>query len=54
VQETFGFAAAQQGVGVDVALFGNGHVQMTGHASVEAGGLLKAGHATQRRCSADK
>ena len=45
---------AERGVGVDVALFVSGRVQMTGDAFVELGGLLKAGHATQRRCWADR
>jgi hypothetical protein len=38
---------------VDVALFVSGGVQITGDTLVESGGLLKAGPATQRRCSAD-
>jgi hypothetical protein len=42
--------AAELGVGVDVALFDSNEVQVTGHAFVECGGLIKAGHATQRRC----
>jgi predicted nucleotide-binding protein len=34
---------------VDVALFVSGGVRMTGIAFVESGGLLEAGHATQRQ-----
>jgi hypothetical protein len=36
-----------------VALFGIGEVRMTAVALVEFTALLKAGHATQPRCSAD-
>jgi hypothetical protein len=39
---------------VDVALFVSMGVQMTADVFVEFGGSLKAGHATQRRCSTDK
>jgi hypothetical protein len=43
-------AAAELGVGVDVALFVKHGVQMIGDASVKFGALVKAGHATQRQC----
>jgi hypothetical protein len=46
--------AGEQGVGVDVALFVVGGVQVTSDAFVEFGGLLKGGHATQRQRSTDR
>jgi hypothetical protein len=42
--------AAELPDGMDVALFVSERVQVTGLAFVEFVGLLKAGHATQRRC----
>jgi hypothetical protein len=48
-----GARGVELGVGVDVALFGSIRVAMTSDAFVEFRGLLEAGHATQRRCSAD-
>ena len=42
--------AAEQAIGVDVALFVIVAVRMTGVAFVEFSGSLKAGHATQSRC----
>jgi len=41
--------AVELGVGVDVALCVRAEVQMTADDFVEVGGLLKAGHATQRQ-----
>jgi hypothetical protein len=41
------------GVGVDVAFFVSAGVEMNGIAFVDFDGLLKAGHATQRQCSAE-
>ena len=43
-------AAAELGVGVDVALFVSTRDEVNGVAFVEFRGSLKAGHATQRRC----
>lgn len=45
---------AQLGDGADVALFENGGVDITSSAFVEINGSLKAGHAAEAECYADR